>query len=182
MASTPLHRLSAAASCTALLISSTDVGRAARRTINESEPLRTGTLIATPSNLSRVVNMRAGSRVPSTHSAAGVPVRTASHRRRRHAAARVSHRTGKQAERSQLVTGARDRRSPAVMSVRVIFVPSLLGLLPTPQPLVSNRHAAGHFAETLIGAPLSFTKITRNLAGAVWLAFRLTMCSSSGPS
>ena len=43
-------------------------------------------------------------------------------------------------------------------------------------------HAAGHFAGTRIGAPLSFTKTTRNLAGAVLLAFRLTMCTSSGPS
>ena len=42
--------------------------------------------------------------------------------------------------------------------------------------------ATGHFAGTRIGAPLSLTKNTRNLAGAVWLAFRLTTCTSSGPS
>ena len=43
-------------------------------------------------------------------------------------------------------------------------------------------NAAGHFAGTRIGAPLSLTKNTKNLAGAVWLAFRLTACTSSGAS
>ena len=33
-----------------------------------------------------------------------------------------------------------------------------------------------------IGAPFSFTRNTKNLAGPVSLAFRLTMSTSSGPS
>ena len=39
-----------------------------------------------------------------------------------------------------------------------------------------------HLTGVRIGAPLSFTRNTTNFAGAVWLAFRLTMCTSSGPS
>src|SRR5262249_33395577 len=41
---------------------------------------------------------------------------------------------------------------------------------------------ARHLTGVRIGAPLSFTRNTSNLAGAVWLAFRPTTCTSSGPS
>jgi hypothetical protein len=41
---------------------------------------------------------------------------------------------------------------------------------------------AGHFMGTRIGALLSLTKNTTNLAVAVWLAFRATVCTSPGSS
>ena len=43
-------------------------------------------------------------------------------------------------------------------------------------------HPTDHFAGTVIGAPFCFTKNTRNLAGFVVLAFRETVCTSSGDS
>ena len=48
--------------------------------------------------------------------------------------------------------------------------------------LREGENTAGHSTGVRIGAPLSFTRNTRNLAGAFWLAFRPTMCTSSGPS
>jgi non-heme chloroperoxidase len=39
-----------------------------------------------------------------------------------------------------------------------------------------------HLAGITTGAPLSFTKNTKNFAGLVWLAFRPTTWTSSGPS
>ena len=48
--------------------------------------------------------------------------------------------------------------------------------------LGSADTSRSHFVGTRIGAPLCFTKNTTNFAGAVWLAFRATMCTSSGPS
>src|SRR6185503_1864389 len=56
-----------------------------------------------------------------------------------------------------------------------------------PQPLcfagsAPSGHPADHFAGTVIGAPFCFTKNTRNLAGFVVLAFRETVCTSSGDS
>jgi hypothetical protein len=41
---------------------------------------------------------------------------------------------------------------------------------------------SSYFAGTRTGAPLSFTKNTRNFAGSVVLALRPTVCTSSGPS
>jgi hypothetical protein len=52
-----------------------------------------------------------------------------------------------------------------------------------PPPFVVPDHAlADHFAGTVIGAPFCFTKNTTNLAGLVALAFRETVCTSSGDS
>ena len=44
------------------------------------------------------------------------------------------------------------------------------------------RCSLPHFAGTVIGAPFCFTKNTRSFAGAVLLALRETLCTSSGDS
>ena len=45
-----------------------------------------------------------------------------------------------------------------------------------------ERHSPSHCTGTSIGAPLSLTKMTTIFAGLVVLAFRPTVCTSSGPS
>jgi transposase len=52
------------------------------------------------------------------------------------------------------------------------------GMAPTSLCLFSGRYFTG----TSVGAPLSLTKMTKNFAGLVVLAFRPTTCTSSGPS
>jgi hypothetical protein len=52
------------------------------------------------------------------------------------------------------------------------------GIPPTHRSLFSGCHFTG----TSVGAPLSLTKMTKNFAGLVVLAFRPTTCTSSGPS
>jgi hypothetical protein len=47
---------------------------------------------------------------------------------------------------------------------------------------VVTKMARDHFTGTRMGAPLAFTRMTTNLAGAVLLALRPTTWTSSGPS
>src|SRR5262249_46018260 len=67
--------------------------------------------------------------------------------------------------------------------------PSGGGNSPTGEAIGSTRVSSSstdvrlsHWTGVRIGAPLSFTRKTTKRAGAVRLAFRLTRCTSSGPS
>ena len=68
-----------------------------------------------------------------------------------------------------------------------MWVWATLSTINWPMPLgfagsAPGGHPTDHFAGTVIGAPFCFTKNTRNLAGFVVLAFRETVCTSSGDS
>src|SRR4029077_7805974 len=63
---------------------------------------------------------------------------------------------------------------------------SVISLTSSPEwwaiPRTSQRSFRYYFTGTNTGAPLFFTRNTTNFAGLVWLAFRPTIWTSSGPS
>ena len=78
-------------------------------------------------------------------------------------------------------------RPPGPASLNYPVFADLAGHRLVGQPLgfagsAPGGHPTDHFAGTVIGAPFCFTKNTRNLAGFVVLAFRETVCTSSGDS